>query len=260
MQYETIRTVTDGPARLITLYRPEKRNALSRQLAVELLDAIASCDTDADVRGIIIAGSDAYFSSGADLNEALEVTDPGEYSRYQGVFRQLGSAIERSTKPVIAAVSGYCITGGMEIAMCCDIRLASSNAVFAITSTKIGSVAGLGGTQRLPRLLGIANAMDMLCTARQVGAEEAYRMGLVSRVVPDGTVVQEAKALVDTIAANGPLAITWCKQALRTGMNMDLESALDLEASFSARAFASADKAEGMRAFLDKRPPVYVGK
>lgn len=260
MEYEAIQTRTEGSARIIRLHRPEKRNALSRQLGIELLEAVQACDGEPSIRGIIITGSDAYFSSGVDLNEALTVTEPHAYSQYQGIWRQVGAAIERSTKPVIAAVSGYAITGGMEIAMCCDIRLASRNAVFAITSTKIGSVSGFGGTQRLPRLVGMDTAMDMLFTARKVGAEEAHRIGLVTRVVPDGTVVDEAKAMVEALAANGPLAITWCKQALRAGMNVDLESALDLEASFSAQAFASADKAEGMRAFLEKRTAVFAGK
>jgi enoyl-CoA hydratase/carnithine racemase len=259
MGYDTIQVSRDGAAGLITLNRPEKLNAISFALLRELSLAVAELEDDPDIRGIVLTGSRKAFSTGADLAEAVLVDTGQKFMPYNRLWRAATYAMEHCRKPIIAAVSGYCLTGGLEIALACDIRLAAPNAVFGITSAKIGSVAGSGGTQRLPRLVGPAVAMEMLFTARFVDAGEAASVGLVNRVVTDGDVVDAAKEMVGVFARRGPLSLAWMKMAVHTGLNLDLESSLDLEAILSASAFGSEDKTEGMNAFLEKRDPVFRG-
>jgi enoyl-CoA hydratase/carnithine racemase len=260
MGYTAIEVQTDGAAGVIALNRPEKHNALSSQLIAELSQALSEFEDDQAVRGIIITGSDVAFSTGADLNEASKIQSPAAYLPYGRMFRNVTYQMEHGFKPVVAAISGHCYTGGLEIAMAADIRYAAENAKFAITSARIGSVAGIGGTQRLPRLVGRPVAMELLFSARVFDAAEAARIGLVNRMVPDGTVVAAAKELVAGFAANAPLSLMWMKLAVRTGLDLDLESALDLEAVLSGSAAATKDKTEGMTAFLEKRPARFTGE
>ena len=260
MGYATIECEVDGPAGIIRLARPAKHNALSAELVGEVVDALARLDADPAVRGIVLTGSDVAFSTGADLNEALQMDSAAKFVHHGRMFRELTHRMERTLTPVIAAISGHCYTGGLELAMAADIRLAAENARFAITSAKIGSVAGIGGTQRLPRLVGRSTALELLFTARTIDAPCAERIGLVSRVVPDGTVVDAAVDLVAEIAANAPLSIGWMKAAVRAGTEVDLETALDLEAVLSGSAAGTRDKTEGMSAVLEKRPAVFVGE
>ncbi|MGY1806996.1 enoyl-CoA hydratase/isomerase family protein [Blastococcus sp. SYSU D00669] len=260
MEPATIECEVDGPAGIIRLARPAKHNALSAQLIGEVVDALARLDADPAVRGIVLTGSDTAFSTGADLNEALQVDSAAKFVHHGRMFRELTHRMERSLTPIVAAISGHCYTGGLEIAMAADIRYAAEGARFAMTSARIGSVAGIGGTQRLPRLVGRSVALELMFTARTFDAAYAERIGLVSRVVPDGTVVEAAKALVAEFAVNAPLSIGWTKQAVRTGMDVDLESALDLEAVLSGSAAGTRDKTEGMSAFLEKRPAVFAGE
>jgi enoyl-CoA hydratase/carnithine racemase len=259
VNYQEILVSFDGPCGLVTLNRPDKLNAISKLLMSEVASAISACNGEKDIRGIVITGSTKTFSTGADLEEAVAVRNPVEYRAYSQLWRNMLGSIERAPKPVIAAINGFCVTGGLELAMACDLRIASEGSKFAITSAKIGSVAGAGGTQRLPRLVGPANAKDMLFTSRFVDATEAFRIGLINRLVPTGTALEAAQEYVGLLTRQAPLSLAWLKQAVNTGMNTDLESALDFEASVSGAAFASADKEEGMRAFLEKRDPVFQG-
>jgi enoyl-CoA hydratase/carnithine racemase len=254
--YETLHAEVDGPAGIVRLNRPDRLNAVSFALLEELPAALAELESSDTVRGIIITGSEKAFSTGADLNEAVTVDTSVKFMAYNRLWRTVTYAMEHNRKPVIAAVSGYCLTGGLELALACDIRIAARNAIFGITSAKIGSVAGAGGTQRLPRVVGPAVAMDMLFTSRFLDAQEAKDVGLVSRVV-DGSVLEAAQEMVEVFAKQGPLSLTWMKLAVHAGLNVDIESALDLEAVISAMAFSSKDKAEGMTAFLEKRAPVF---
>jgi enoyl-CoA hydratase/carnithine racemase len=256
--YETLRVEVDGPAGIIRLNRPERLNAVSFGLLKELPVALAELEDDDTVRGIILTGSEKAFSTGADLNEAVTVDTGVKFMAYNRLWRAATYAMEHNRKPVLGAVSGFCLTGGLELALACDIRLAAQNAVFGITSSKIGSVAGAGGTQRLPRVVGSAVAMDMLFTSRFLDAQEAKSVGLVSQVV-SGSVLEAAQQMVGVFAERGPLSLAWMKLAVHAGLNMDIESALDLEAVLSAMAFGSRDKAEGMTAFLNKRAPVFHG-
>lgn len=260
MSYEQIKVQIEESAGIIILHRPTKRNALSFQLLSEVVTALTELESNEEVRGVILAGNDRVFSAGADLNEALAMTAGAELFRYNRQWRVLTYLIEHLMKPVIAAIEGYCLTGGLEVAMACDIRITSETGTFGITSSKIGSVAGAGGTQRLPRLVGPAMAKELLFTSNFIDANEAYRIGLVNKVVPAGEAVNGAKEMVNIFCERGPLSIAWMKKAVNTGMNLDLESALDLEASLSAQAFGTRDKEEGMRAFLEKRTAKFEGR
>jgi enoyl-CoA hydratase/carnithine racemase len=258
-----VKTIThdvDGPVGRIQLNRPEKYNAISTGLMSEVSQAVRDFSSDANVVGIVIVGTDQYFSTGADLNEALSIETPQQYSEFNASWREMTGAIERSSKPVFACISGYCYTGGLELALACDSRIAASNASFAITSARIGSVPGAGGTQRLPRLVGPAQAKRMLFSAEAINAHEAYRVGLIDDLVDVGETETKARELIDLYATRAPLSLGWCKAAVNGGLNMDLESGLDLEAVLSSRAFASDDKAEGMAAFLEKRPAKFRGR
>jgi len=216
-------------------------------------------DLREDVRGIIIAGSEKFFSTGADLNDGIKVKTLPDTLRYQRHQRGLTEAIERASKPVVAAICGYCLTGGFELALACDLRIAGENAQFGITSAKIGSVAGLGGTQRLPRLVGAGRAKELLFTADFIDAREADRIGLVNRVVPVADVLAEAKRMVSRFAERAPLSVWLMKRAVDVGMNADLETALYFEGQCTALTFATADRQEGWSAFLEKRPARFKG-
>lgn len=261
MAYQTVIYQKDGPTAVITMNRPEKYNALSMQLLSDIKSALEEAERDGEVRAVIITGgSDKFFSTGADLNEALQTTTVQQTYAYMNYFRSLNATIERHSKAVIAAISGYCLTGGCELAMACDLRIAAENAQFGITSVRIGSVAGAGGTQRLPRLVGLTKAKELLFTSQFIDAQEASRIGLVNKVVPAGQVLDEAKKMAAVIAEMAPISIKLTKLAVNSGMQEDLNSALDLEAGCTAQAFTTEDKKEGMSAFLEKRKAVFKGR
>jgi enoyl-CoA hydratase/carnithine racemase len=259
MAYKTIKVERNGPAGIITLNRPDKLNALSQELIGEVVAALGELDIDDAVRGIIVTGSEKAFSTGADLNDGIKMKTLPDTFRYQLHQRRLTEAIERNSKPVVAAVAGYCLTGGFELALACDIRIAAENAQFGVTSSKIGSVAGLGGTQRLPRLIGAGRAKELLFTADFIDAHEADRIGLLNRVVPLAQLMPEALRLVSRFAERAPLSIWLMKRAVDVGMNVDLESALSFEGHCTALSFTTADRAEGWNSFLQKRPVRFTG-
>lgn len=260
MAQDSVLLARKGPAAIITLHRPEKRNALDPDSQDLMAKFLRDLDTDPGVRGIVITGDQQAFCSGADLGvSGAQPSAAGTIPRLRR-FRRLAEQIELHSKPVVAAVSGWCLTGGLELALCCDLRVADETARFGITSARLGSVAGFGGTQRLPRLIGAANAKEMLFLAEYVDAAHAYRMGLVNRLVPSGKALEEALGLVDVMATRAPLSIEFMKQAVNTGMQMDLRSGLELELSLSARTADSQDRVEGVEAFLEKRPPVFRGR
>ena len=249
-----------GVAMVLTLNRPDKYNALSNELLKTIGDAVKALDQDDDVRAIILTGTEKFFSTGADLRDALAAQDlPGTHAML-AYFDHCNRAIERSRKPVIAAINGYCLTGGLEVALACDIRIAGSGAKFGITSSKIGSVAGAGGTQRLPRTVGKEWAKDLLFSADFIDADTALRIGLVSRVVDPDKVMDEAMARAEAYAARAPLSVWYAKIAVNTGMEMDLEPALEFERHLTGGLFTTEDRTEGMSAFLEKRDAKFKGK
>lgn len=260
MSYENIQTAHDGPAFIITVHRPQKRNALSMQTMDEISDAVRRADGDATVRGIVLTGGPEFFSAGADLNEALGVESVADGDAFFGRANRLCALLESLSTPVIAAIEGFCITGGIELAMACDIRVGARGSSYAITSSRIGTVAGFGGTQRLPRLVGSANALDILFSAEAIDAEHAYRIGLITRLVEKGTALDEAKRMIGVYEKRGPISLAFAKRAVLRGMQMDLYSGVDFEYSLVTSIYRTADKREGISAFLEKREASFTGR
>ena len=260
MVYETIVTAQDGPAFIVTLNRPQRRNAISVQMMDEITSAIRSADADSSVRAIVITGGEQYFSAGADLSALLEVKSAAQGLEYFQRWHRLTTALEALSKPVIAAIEGFCVTGGCEMALACDIRVAGEGASFVITSARIGTVAGAGGTQRLPRIVGIAKALEMMFSAEPITAAEAHRIGLINQMVPAGKALDEAKAMIAVYEKRGPLSLAFIKRAVYRGMQMDLASALDFETLLVTTIYGSEDKQEGISAFLEKREASFKGR
>jgi enoyl-CoA hydratase len=250
--------LTDGIAR-VTVNRPDKLNALNAIVIAELGDAVTRIETDAAVRGVIVTGAGTKaFVAGADINELTEQGVTGGRTRAltgQQVFRRL----ERCGKPVIAAVNGFALGGGCELAMACHLRVASENARFGQPEVKLGIAPGYGGTVRLPRLIGKARALELLLTGDIIDAEEARRIGLVNRVVPADRLLAEAETLLRTILANGPLALRACLEAVEIGLDMTVDQALLLESGYFGLLSATEDMREGTKAFMEKRKPGFKG-
>ena len=258
--YSTIELTKDGPAGILRFNRPEKRNAINFEMMHEIEDALAGLNDDATVRGIIFTGGDKFFSAGMDLNAVKELGSPKKFTDFMNHWRRLNKAQEDNAKPTIAAIEGFCFTGGLELALACDLRVASTNATFAITSAKIGTVAGAGGTQRLPRIVGISNALEMLFSADPFDAEHAYRIGLINKKVENGQALVEAKKLVDLYSRRAPLSLRFVKRAVYGGMQMPLSEAIEFESFIVNTIYTTSDKLEGISAFLEKRPAQFRGE
>jgi len=260
MSTETVLLRREGPAAILTLNRPEKFNALNPKALTRLTELLAELELDGEVRGIIITGHEKFFCTGADLNVSVARPDGNELAYRSRLFRAVSDGIEINAKPVLAAISGWCLTGGLELAMVCDLRIADEGARFGMTSSRIGSVASWGGTQRLPRLVGESKAKELLFSGEYIDAAEAHRINLINRVVPSGQAVAEAQRMIDVYVDRGPFSIQFMKQAVNVGMQMDLRSALELEINLAARNYGHEDRSEGMRAFLEKRKANFKGR
>jgi enoyl-CoA hydratase len=258
MPYETINYSVADRIAAITVNRPDKLNALNDRVIAELGNAIESAREDADVGGIILTGAGRAFVAGADISE---LTNHGAVSakalaqRGQDVFRRY----ETSPKPTVAAVNGFALGGGCELAMACHIRIASEAAKFGQPEVRLGLIPGYGGTQRLPRLIGKGRAFQLLLTGETIDASEAYRIGLANRVVPANELMAAATTMLHTILANGPLAVAYCIESVNRGCDLTLDEALTLEATAFGLLAATDDKREGTQAFLEKRPPRFTG-
>lgn len=260
MPYRNLDVSREGAAVVVRLDRPQKANALSLDLFAELEQALDAAERDPSVRGAVITGSDRLFSAGADLSEAIDVAQLLEALHYIRVIQRATTTLEMLTIPVVAAIRGPCMTGALELVLACDLRFAGESARFAVTSSRIGSVAGMGGTQRLPRLVGKSRASDILLTGRDVLAVEAAEIGLVDRVVPDDEVMTQALAWIEEIATRAPLSVALSKLAITLGSDVDLTSGLGIERVIAATAATTDDRREGMQAFLDKRAPAFRGR
>jgi enoyl-CoA hydratase/carnithine racemase len=258
--YSTIELTRDGPAAILRFNRPEKRNAINFEMMHEIEDALADLNDDAEVRGIIFTGGDQFFSAGMDLNTAKDLGSPKKFNDFMNHWRRLNKAQEDNAKPTIAAVEGFCLTGGLELALACDLRIASKNATFAITSARIGTVAGAGGTQRLPRIVGVSNALEMLFSAEPFDAEHAFRIGLINKKVENGHALAEAKKMVDLYSTRAPLSLRFVKRAVYGGMQMPLSEAIEYEGFIVNTVYNTSDKLEGISAFLEKRPARFRGE
>lgn len=241
---------------LVRLNRPAQLNALNREMMAELADVLEKLDADESVRVMVLTGSDKAFAAGADIAEMADAS-PLEMD-LQKRFADW-DRLRSIRKPIIAAVSGYVLGGGCELMMACDLVVASETALFGQPEIKLGVMPGAGGTQRLPRAVGKALAMELILTGRYLTADEALRAGLINRVVPAAAYLQEALHLAAQIAGHAPMALMLAKQAVNQAFNSPLEDGLRFERKNFSLCFASADQKEGMKAFLEKRSPRFTG-
>ena len=254
-EYETILVEQRGRVGWITLNRPQALNALNGQVAEEVAAAASAFDADAGIGAIVLTGSEKAFAAGADIKEMEGMTSAGMLSTdHFGAWREFAAV----RTPVIAAVAGYALGGGCELAMMCDIILAADTAKFGQPEINLGVIPGMGGTQRLIRAVGFYKAAELVLSGRVIGAEEADRIGLVSRVVPAADLLSEATALADTIASKSLPSVYAAKTALDAAMETSLADGLAHEKVAFAELFDTIDQKEGMAAFREKRPPHFV--
>lgn len=257
MAYEMILISTDGPVGLIQLNRPQALNALNRQLAAELLEALQGFDADASIRCTVIFGNERAFAAGADIKEmagagAVEMMLRDQFATWD--------ALRRIKKPIIAAVSGFALGGGCELAMMCDMIVASETALFGQPEINLGVIPGAGGTQRLTRAIGKALAMEMVLTGRMITAEEAKAAGLVNRVVPVESYLNEALKLAREVASKAPVAVQLGKESVLKAFDAHLPEGIEHERKNFYLLFGSEDQKEGMAAFVEKRKPTWSGR
>ncbi|MFD1794791.1 enoyl-CoA hydratase [Paracoccus aurantiacus] len=255
MGYHTITVEIDDYVALIRLNRPDALNALNSELLGELSTALTEADANDKVRCIVITGSDKAFAAGADIKEMSQKSYVDVFE--EDLFTGPTEAILRVRKPIIAAVAGYALGGGAELAMTCDFIIAADNAKFGQPEINLGVIAGIGGTQRLTRFVGKSKAMDMNLTGRFMDAEEAERSGLVSRVVPVAKLVPEAMSVARKIAEKSQIAVKAAKEAVNRSYETTLREGLQYERRLFHSLFATDDQKEGMAAFLEKREPQF---
>ena len=257
MPYQEIIYEKENGLATITFNRPQVRNALNYQAFDEALEAAIDADADDTVRVLILTGAgDRAFVAGADIEELRARNTLTELGKRSAQRRVLANLLETMSKPTIAAINGFALGTGLELAMACTIRIASDNARFGQPEINLGIMPGNGGSQRLPRLVGEGRAMEMILTGDLINAQEAYRIGLVNRVVPQTELMHQVKEL----AAKSPLAVKLAKNAIHTGFNMSLGEGIEYENKLFAILCGSQDKQEGMNAFLEKRQPDFQGR
>jgi len=244
----------------ITLNRPQAANALNKHLLEQLKDTFISLRYDRQVRCIIITGSgEKVFCAGADLKERQALPE----SEIRHAVSQIGqtfSIIETLPQPVIASINGLALGGGMELALACDIRIASTNASFSLPETSLGIIPGAGGTQRLPRLIGIAKAKELIFTGKRMNAIDAEKLGLITKAVSPSELTEETKQLAQSMIRNAPIALAEAKKAIHYGMQTDLQTGLQIEEWCYDVTIPTKDRLEGLRAFSEKRQPQYKGE
>jgi len=258
MAFETILLERRGPVAILRFNRPDKLNAMSSKMKDEIIAALHDLELDDAIRVAVLTGAgDKAFVAGADINEFKGRTSIEQWDLYQEPF--LYDAVDRFTKPVIAMINGYCLGGGCELALACDIRIASERAQLGQPEINIGIIPGGGGTQRLPRVVALGKAMELILTGDRISATEAHRIGLVDEVVAHDQLESKTMEIANRIADKSPIAVRLAKQAVKASTRMGLDTGLRYEASLFALVFATHDKEEGVRAFLEKRPPKWTG-
>lgn len=259
MSFDTLKLERTDAAALLTINRPDKLNALNLQVLRELDLAITQLSGDPSLRCLIITGAgEKAFVAGADISElaALGPTSAATHARRGQLLLDRLATFER---PVIAAINGFCLGGGLELALACDIRIASEKAVLGLPEVSLGLLPGFGGTQRLPRVVGRGKAMELILSGERIDAAEAHRIGLVERVVPAADLMATVTKLAATIASRGPTAVALAKRAVHTGVEVSLDAGLHYEAAQFGVVFSTRDAQEGTRAFLEKRPAKFEG-
>jgi enoyl-CoA hydratase len=244
----------------VTLNRPDKLNALNGKTMQELHAALSSVRDDLNVVGVILTGAgEKAFAAGADINELAQQTPVGakEFSKQsQDMLR----FIEQFPKPIIAAINGFCLGGGCELAMACHMRIASEKAKFGQPEVNLGIICGNGGSQRLPRLVGKGRAIELLVTGNMIDGAEAYRLGLANKVVPPDQLIKACEEILEIVAKKAPIAVKLTLEAVTHGMEMTLEEGVQLESNLFGMCFSTEDMKEGTRAFIEKRPANFQGK
>ncbi len=260
MGFKNILVEKEAGIAIIEINRPEERNALNLETIAELEKALDAASADSEVRVVILTGAgEKAFASGGDLRELKEMTAI-EGRKFAELGHRITRKIEEMEKPVIAAVNGYALGGGCEVAIACDIIIASENAKFGHPEVSIGISPGWGTTQRLPRWVGVARAKEIIFTSDMIDAAEARRMGLINRVVPKGELMKYAREMANKIASKAPVAIKYSKAAIHEGIIEESLKGLAYEIVLFSRCFETEDQKEGMRAFLEKRKPEFKGK
>jgi len=260
MTFDNLLVERDGNIAVVTLNRPKVLNALNTQTLTELSQAMASFKDDAEVRAIVLTGAgEKSFVAGADINE-LAVLSPVAGKEHARRGQQIFDAIEQLGKPVIAAINGFALGGGCELAMACTLRLAADTAKFGQPEINLGLIPGYAGSQRLPRLVGRGVALEILLTGDMIGAQRAYEIGLVNRVVPAAELLAEAKKLAHTLASKAPIAVRYILDAVQQGLDMPFAQGEYLETSLFGTIASSEDMREGTKAFLEKRKAAWQGK
>lgn len=260
MEFNNVLLEKEGNIAILTINRPKALNALNSETLQDLDKALEQLENESDIYAVILRGAgDKSFVAGADISEMKNLNEEqGKEFGLLGnkVFRRL----ENLDKPVIAAISGFALGGGCELAMACDIRIASEKAKFAQPEAGLGITPGFGGTQRLPRLVGTGVAKEMIYTGRIVKADEALRIGLINKVVSPELLMEEAKKLADMISINAPIAVKLCKDAINRGTQVDIDSAIIIEANDFGKCFDTEDQKEGMSAFIERREKNFKNK
>lgn len=258
-EYKTIILDKKDGIGYITLNRPEVFNAISQELIDEFSDALEVVNRDYEIQVLILTGAGKGFQAGADIRELSLMTPMAILRWNEGVLRN-HAKLEKLRQPVIAAINGLAMGGGLELALSCSIRIAAEGVKLALPEVKLGIIPGTGGTQRLPRLIGKGKAYELLLTGDTITAEEALNIGLVNKVVPRGEAVRAAEEMARKIMANAPIAVEMCKDAVEIGMDLPLEQAIQYSQKNCIACFSTEDMKEGTGAFLEKRKPNFTGK
>ncbi|MDA8135223.1 MAG: enoyl-CoA hydratase-related protein [Desulfobacteraceae bacterium] len=260
MSHDLLLTEEKNRAAILTLNRPEVMNCLNFELLYALRDAIDSLQYRTDIRTVIITGKgDKSFCAGADLKERASLT-PDEVKKFILTIRNLLTSLQNLPMPVISAVNGTALGGGTEVALASDIRIASETASMGLTETRLAIIPGGGGTQRLPRIIGVAKAKELIFTGRRVDAKEALEIGLVNKITSPETLLAECLKMADMIAETGPIAVEMAKYAIDRGIETDLATGLAIESNAYRVTIPTEDRVEGLTAFREKRKPQYKGK
>ena len=259
MEYKNLIIEKEEAIAVLTMNRPKMLNALNSETLSELKSALESLEKDKEVKAVVITGAERAFVAGADISEMIDM-NALEGQNYGKLGQEAFFKIENLRKPVIAAVNGFALGGGCELAMACDIRIASSKAKFGQPEVNLGVTPGFGGTQRLPRLVGKAKAKELIFTGDIINADEALRIGLVNQVVEPEKLMEESKNLAKKIASKGQIAVQLAKADINYGMEVDLASGCTIEVDAFGLCFSTKDQKEGMKAFLEKRKPKFEGK
>jgi enoyl-CoA hydratase len=257
--YQTLIYKKEGPIAIVQLNRPQKKNAFNGLLRQEMEAALKRIAVDPQQRAVVVTGGEEFFCAGADIGEILEANTAEATYRHAREFQLLFDQIEALPQPVVAAVAGYALGGGCELALACDFRIASEGTKFGLPEIKIGAFPGGGGTQRLPRLIGAAKAKEIILTGDPISAEQALSFGLVMKVVPKDKLLEEAKSFAARLAALPRLALEASKMLINKGVEIDLASGLEMEARCFGNLATSHDLREGTAAFLEKRKPNFTG-